>query len=271
MKEIEKIEKITGCKNLTPLEIGMSTTKFRGFYKGKPILVRKFHERNYYGNRYKRENFILKHLKNQSKPNLAFPKIIKEFPDDDIHVLTWIEGQSLDNIDISQEKKSEIVKSIWKSITELKVPSDFKFNHFRDIRMLTEDETRIMNISKPMFLNLKDKIWKSFNKSIIKKHPRSIIHGDLHDANIVVIDLEKRQFGVIDWEFASLGSKYFDLAYYYIYAKQQYPTEYLEEIQPWENIIQLLITHWFLSNFDNYPQESKHWLDSLRKEIIVNN
>ncbi|OLS28427.1 MAG: hypothetical protein HeimC2_06460 [Candidatus Heimdallarchaeota archaeon LC_2] len=269
MKEIARIEEITGCKNLVLLEVGMSTTKFKGIYKGKPILVRRFHERDYYGNRFKRENFILKFLENISNSNLVFPKIIKEFPDHDIHVLSWIEGESLDNVAISETKKYEIVKSIWETITKLPEPNDFKFNHFRDIRMLTEDESKIMNISKTIFLNLKDKIWKSFNKSIIKKHSRSIIHGDLHDGNIIVINLEKNQFGVIDWEFASIGSKYFDLAYYCTYSNRDYPSEYLDEMRPWEDIIKLLITHWFLSNFDNYPSEAKQWLDTLRKEIMV--
>ncbi|MFV2016271.1 MAG: aminoglycoside phosphotransferase family protein, partial [Candidatus Heimdallarchaeota archaeon] len=267
LKELMMLEEITGCTEITPLHQGTSTTKYRAKLRGETVLIRRFHERNYYGNRFQRENYILKHLESIKCCKLIFPKIIKEFPSHDLHVLSWIEGDSLADLEILDSEKTDIVFSIWKEISNLELPSNIKFNHFRDIRMLTEDETRIMNISKSVFLSLKDKVWKSFNKSIIKKHPRSIIHGDFHEGNIIVIDKEESKYGVIDWEFASIGSKYFDLAYYCTFLGLPYPQEYLEEILPWENTINLLITHWYLSYFDNYPKEAKYWLDKIRRHL----
>jgi thiamine kinase-like enzyme len=261
------IEDITGCTDISPLHQGMSTTKYLAKLKGKPVLIRRFHERNYYGNRFQRENFMLKHLAKTKSENLVFPKIIKEFPSHDIHVLSWIAGETIDNLEIPDVEKTGIVNEVWANIVNLNLPKETKFNHFRDIRMLTEDETRIMNISKNVFLSLKERVWKSFNKSIIKKHPRSVIHGDLHEANIIAVDLENRKFGVIDWEFASVGSKYFDLAYYYTFHNLEYPKEYSDEMLQWENTIKLLITHWYLSNFDAHPKDAKYWLDKIRRDL----
>ncbi|MHA2029318.1 MAG: aminoglycoside phosphotransferase family protein [Candidatus Kariarchaeaceae archaeon] len=271
MKELMMIEDITGCTDITPLHQGMSTSKYMAKLRGKPVLIRRFHERNYYGNRFQRENFMLKHLKKLKSDHLVFPRIIKEFPSHDIHVLSWIEGETIDKLEISKEEKRKIVRTVWDNIVELTPPNKTKFNHFRDIRMLTEDETRIMNITKSVFLSLKERVWKSFNRSIIKKHPRSIIHGDLHESNIIAIDLENQKFGVIDWEFASIGSKYFDLAYYHIFHNLEYPSEYFDEMVQWENTIKLLITHWYLSNFDAFPREAKFWLDKIRSDLSNSN
>jgi thiamine kinase-like enzyme len=267
LKELMMIEDITGCTEIAPLHQGTSTTMYSAKLSGKIVLIRRFHERNYYGNRFQRENIILKHLESIKSQNLVFPRVIKEFPAHDLHVLSWVEGENLSNLDIPATEKTDIIKFVWDEISSLELPKDMKFNHFRDIRMLTEDETRIMNISKSVFLSLKERVWKSFNKSIIKKHPRSIIHGDLHEGNIIVINGKDKLYGIIDWEFASIGSKYFDLAYYYTFMGLPYPEEFLEEMVPWENTIKLLITHWYLSNFDTYPKEAKFWLDKIRRDL----
>ncbi|MCE7737287.1 MAG: aminoglycoside phosphotransferase family protein [Candidatus Heimdallarchaeota archaeon] len=267
MKELMMIGDITGCTEIEPLHQRTSTTMYSAKLKGKKVLIRRFHERNYYGNRFQRENLILKHLDSIECSNLIFPKIIEEYPGHDLHILSWIEGETLDELELPKTDKNAIIHEIWKKISSLEIPSNMKFNHFRDIRMLTEDETRIMNISKSVFLSLKERVWKTFNKSIIKKHPRSIIHGDLHEGNIIVIDKDEGKYAVIDWEFASVGSKYFDLAYYYTFLGLPYPQEYLDEVLPWENTIKLLISHWYLSNFDNYPKEAKYWLDKIRRDL----
>lgn len=271
LKELLMIGEITGCTEIEPLLQRTSTTMYSAKLKGKKVLIRRFHERNYYGNRYQRENYILKHLESIKCTNLIFPKIVEEFPNHDLHVLSWIEGETLEETELPKADKTNIIHDIWKEISSLELPTNMKFNHFRDIRMLTEDETKIMNISKSVFLSLKDRVWKNFNKSIIKKHARSIIHGDLHEGNIIVIDKEKGKYAVMDWEFASVGSKYFDLAYYYTFLGLPYPQEYLEEILPWEDPINLLITHWYLSNFDNYPKEAKYWLNKIRKQLSKSN
>ena len=84
-------------------------------------------------------------------------------------------------------------------------------------------------------------------------------------------DKDEGKYGVIDWEFASIGSKYFDLSYYHIIQNLEFHPEYLEQIIPWENPIKLLITHWYLSNFDNYPKEAKYWLDKIRRDLTNSN
>lgn len=271
MSIVSELEELTGCCELKEYQKGTSTRKYLGRFENKTVIVRQFVERQYYGNRYQREGFALKFLsENRDKVNFDFPEVILDFPEKSVRVVDWLPGKSLNELVLTPKLQKDIMLKVWDSLSSLPTPQIKTFNLIRDIKLLTEDDSFIVSSAKSFYHMLKEKAWNSFDKSIIKAHPKTLIHGDFFQNNIIVEDPEnpsESKIGLIDWEYASVGSKYFDLSYCQAYGNLHFIHENSKEINAWTNLINLLITHWYGTHYDVNPKESKEWLQKILERV----
>ncbi|MFX0090520.1 MAG: phosphotransferase family protein [Candidatus Hodarchaeota archaeon] len=278
---INELESITDTENLEFFVPGDSLKKYTGLYKGEKIILRLFPRNDFYKNRYFREGDSLRALAKTldafNSPNhncsLVIPKIIEEWPNAtnsySIRALEWIEGKSLEKTGYKIEPK--VLDIFWASLQEAgkKMPKDFSFQH--DILAYLFQPAPVsqsQTSSWQLFRKLTSKLMESVNLTF--RDEVSLIHGDFHYGNIVRVKSNQRNqiptYAIIDWEFATRGNLYFDLAYLHVFSDWQPPANLKLHIQKWIALAIAVITHWYILN-DPASNLTQIWLRKLQKNL----
>ncbi|NHJ04898.1 MAG: hypothetical protein EAX90_08750 [Candidatus Heimdallarchaeota archaeon] len=279
--ETDELESITKIENLKLLALGESIPKFTGKYKNQNILLRVFPKDDYYNNRFQREGDALRSLAKVMKKlsftihdySFIFPEIIQEWNEKNIkysiRALNWIQGKPIK--DLSYPHKLPILNSIWQILEEaLKYMPD-KYSFEKDFicklkQPITEQQKKNYTWQKYLeaILDLEQK------NDIWEKTETHMIHGDLHYGNILRVQTAnyetKKTYSIIDWEFASKGSIYFDLAYAQVFSGIQFPKYLQPAVDMWKSIAIAIITNWYLVN-EPMSDKTKRWLKKLKSFV----
>ncbi len=252
---------ITGCENLQLLNTGLSIKKFKANYNNDSVVIRVYENDEYYGDRYLREKNALEALWNYNRKNyqfLEFPKIIEEFDENKIRILEWIEGNqiSVNEITISILDVVSEINNIKQLHPKYSLINDI-LSHLQNIKKMNiEDKNRYIDLISPILDYCKN--------LLVEKSDNILVHGDFFHENLInVKDSEK--LGVIDWEYATYGPKYYDLAYFHVFSEWSPPSEIINEINLLKPIVISFICHWYL-NFQNLNRKlCIYWLNRLEK------
>ena len=148
------------------------------------------------------------------------PNFIKQYETTEniVNCIEWvkgIQGKKKDCVEaISQISNAQITRDIVDSKKINKLYNHF--NHKKGVeRYLSQISTKLKssNIVEEKF-NIDHGIFAAISEKIPDTEKFSVIHGDLHPQNCI---LSSSGPVLIDWEFASYGEKYFDLAYLMVY------------------------------------------------------
>lgn len=217
------------------LDEGESVIKFKGIYKNKDILIRAYstNEGKYFGDRYSSEKLCLTTLKGVISNHFVFPEIIEEFEivnkgiQYDCMVLPWLSGTTLGDIGIISpyfREWNDIMAHMGEKLIgkypDSRFYEDDVLNHLLSLGLNSEmmkngDRNSILVLSDFLVIYY-DLIPKTVHylKEIDRASTPVMIHGDLHLGNIIFEEKSEPKFGIIDWEYASIGHlKSFDLAY----------------------------------------------------------
>ena len=277
--QLSELEAITGAKDLKTFDLGESIKKYVGIYRGEKVLFRVYPKDDYYSNRFLRAGAALRALTktinkfNKSNPNysLIIPKIIEEWPDttlkSSIRALTWVKGAPI------EPNKNPFESAYIMNLVNLfletgkYMPANFSFEtdflaHFQRPFATNQRD----NSQWKVFIQLITKLLEGINHRLYEE--KALIHGDLHYGNILKFqeagEAQKPHYAIIDWEFATRGSIYFDLAYLYIFSGWTPPPTIINEIEAWKGLAIAAITHWYLINTPN-SIHIHFWLGKLMK------
>ncbi|QKT05721.1 phosphotransferase [Mycoplasma sp. OR1901] len=115
----------------------------------------------------------------------------------------WIEGKNPEFTKEDLEVIADNLKTLHDS--ELKFP---KSNHSARVK-----KYRQILKEKKIKIDVLDKYYKRINLILSKSQHNRPLHNDLYTANIIKRAKDNKIF-FIDWEYASMGDKHFDLAYF---------------------------------------------------------
>lgn len=179
------------------------------------------------------------------------PKLLSN----DQHTISWefIEGKNFEASDENLRKITKIIKTLHNS--KLKFP---KSNHSQRVKFY-QQILRDKNIK----IEAIDKHYRRI-LTILKNSKHDMpLHNDLWPFNM--IDKEGKIF-LIDWEYASMGDKHFDLAYFIESAKldDRQESVFLDEYDDYdyEYVIQQKILVNYLIILWVNAQETKHFDDA---------
>ena len=275
---LSELEALTGATDLQILGLGDSIVKYSGFYRGEKVVLRIYPKDDYYSNRFIREGAALRALAKtldslSSDCLIIVPEIIGEWTNTTqfgpIRALTWIKGIPFDKIIHPLEpttvvKMIEILHKAGQNMPEkFSFQKDFlaHFNH-----PVSAGEWN--NAQWQLFTRLSSQILKGLNSNHYAGS--ALIHGDFHYGNILNLpSLEKSQkpkYAIIDWEFATRGSIFFDLAYLHVFSGWEPPRDLKREIEMWEGLALAAITHWYLINTP-HSTYARIWLEKLEMHV----
>ena len=198
----------------------------------------------------KNGNLIIKKTYTGFNHKIDYSKL-KEFdfvPDlieDNKESVTWklLKGIHLEKPTNDDLKKLAIsIRKLHKS--EAKFPKNNLRNRVNNyLRIIHDKYLKIPEV---------DNYWKEMNRLITRMNKINPCHNDIWSTNIIKDDNQK--IWIIDWEFATMGDKHFDLAYYIEYQKLSLEQEKI-----------------FLdayNSLDDYNAYVKEWMDKYK--LFVN-
>ncbi|MHA2250885.1 MAG: phosphotransferase [Candidatus Kariarchaeaceae archaeon] len=256
-----RISSLTDCTDVQPYRKGLSLNKFTAKYDGVDVIIRIYPEVEYYMNRFERERFALNELRKFSEVSplsFAFPKIVKEVEEYNIRVLDWMEGKPI-NVKANSSKILSMTNTLskWKTDEKQFNLHDDIHDHLKNIENMTpKDQEEYEAAVAPIFDNL----------PILETDDPVLIHGDFYHENILY-DNQSQKISLIDWEFASTGLKYFDLAYLSVYSDWLPPKYMVEKITTLKPFVFAFLCHWFLSFRNSSREECHYWINRLTNEI----
>ncbi|QDF65017.1 phosphotransferase [Mycoplasma nasistruthionis] len=176
----------------------------------------------------------------------------------------WIEHKETVFTDEVLKQVADNIKILHDS--ELKFPKSNVAARVKEYRKILKEK----NVQVPIL----DKYYKKIN--LILKHSENNrpLHNDLRLANILVDMKDKVYF--IDWEYASMGDKHFDLAYFICHS---YLTKHQEQVfldqydSYWEEYLiqQKILVHYLTILWINAqpvkPFSDEHFINELEKNV----
>jgi hypothetical protein len=275
--------------SLQYLDEGESVIKFKAFFKSIKVLIRVYstNKKKYFGNRYNLEKLGLTCLKGVKSDHFVFPEIIEEMEivnngiRYDCLVLSWLSGSSLvgDIITPYFKELGDIMIKMGKELIKKNPNIGFYekdvINHLLSLglnsEMMDNHDGKGVAVITKLLMEYYYLIPKtvSYLKKIDRDTELVMIHGDLHRGNIVLNkDLAKPKFGIIDWEYASIGYlNSFDISYFnyseFIRINQkELDTELLykimEENSPLEiSLAAALNIHWGITELQRHLLRNK--------------
>lgn len=246
---IEELEDLLQCQIIEKFSRGESLEKYLAKLGNQQVILR-IYRGQYYDNRYLREGLALRAL-SEKKRGFLFPEIVEEWPEFGIRAVSWFDADEPATLDQAQS----ILKEIG-DLTELKSP----FSLEQDIT------THLLNVSsmnlayQEPFLEQLDLILTDFNWN---DHPHNLIHGDFHLENLAQ---DQGTPVVYDWEYASVGSPSYDIAYLMITSRQESTLD--PSYDKWVALVTAVITHWYLQEADFSPKMAIDWFDRLNARTM---
>lgn len=274
-----QLEEITNATNLQPLILGESIQKFAGNYKEQKVIFRIFPDKDYYQNRFEREGAALEAIAKVVKQMhtdeqlIIIPKIIDEWTSVElgysIRALSWIHGQAFSSMEpyLDFQLVVDLIDLMKKAGKHLPTKFSFEQDFVKKLKQPQNKEQE------------KDEKWAIYIQLITELLEQEkgtkitgthLIHGDFHEGNILqVYPTAKEQepkYAIIDWEFATKGSIYFDLAYAQEYSKLHPPLHLQREVNTWKGFAIASLTHWYMINERN-SKNIDFWLKKLEHFI----
>lgn len=275
-----QLKDITNANNLQPLILGESIQKFTGNIEEQKVIFRIFPDNDYYQNRFEREGAALEAIAKvvkqvpRDEQLIIIPEIIDEWSSVEagysIRALSWIHGQAFSSMEpyLDFQLVTDLINLMERAGKHL--PTKFSFK-----------EDIVKKLSKPlnkeqeneekwiMYLQLITEFLDQQNKT--KLTGTHLIHGDFHEGNILqiypTVKEQELKYAIIDWEFATKGSIYFDLAYAQEYSKVHPPLHLQREVNAWKGFAIATLAHWYIINEGN-SNNTDFWLKKL--EHFVN-
>jgi len=271
----DQLAEITNSNDLHPLILGESIQKFTGKYKEQKVIFRIYPDNDYYQNRFEREGAALKAIAKVAKKRhtdeqlIIIPEIIDEWTSVEagcsIRALSWIHGQAFSSMKTYLDFQLviefiEIMKKAGKHI-----PAKFSFEQ-DVVKKLTQPLNKEQENEEKwgMYLQLITEFLDQQKKT--KLAGTFLIHGDFHEGNILQVyptaKEQEAKYAIIDWEFATKGSIYFDLAYAQEYSKVHPPLHLQREVNTWKGFAIATLAHWYVINERN-SNNADLWLKKL--------
>jgi len=272
---INQLEDITNATNLHPLILGESIQKFTGNYKGQKVIFRIYPNNDYYQNRFEREGAALEAIAKEVKhvlldeQSIIVPDIVDEWPTIEagysIRALSWIHGQAFASMEpyLDFQLVTDLIDLMKRAGKHF--PTKFSFEQ-DVVKKLTQPLNKEQENEEKwiMYLQLITEFLEQQNKT--KLTITHLIHGDFHEGNILQIypttKEQEPKYAIIDWEFATKGSIYYDLAYAQEYSKVHPPLHLQREVNAWKGFAISSLTHWYMINERN-SKNSDFWLKKL--------
>lgn len=254
------MENLTGFQKITRFEHGESVPKFTGFKKGKRATLRFLGPLFVSENRYQREIDAMDEMNSDPdklvKAGFVVPKVLGEWPEYDLIAVEYIEGKS-GHLMTEQQIQSYVELMSGLSINPL--------YNFRDgVYSSLKNTSLIPQKYQAEYFDAYDKIVDAIDWDLDEI---GMIHGDFHYNNL--ISTVDGLIGLIDWEYATNGSIYFDLGCYESLSKFKFPEIYEKRIEPWRDFIELMLTHWHMSYYNEQVENHERWMGKLR-EVVSN-
>ncbi|TDV23034.1 thiamine kinase-like enzyme [Mycoplasmopsis mustelae] len=192
------------------------------------------------------------------------PKLLKN----DEKSLSWefIESQPIDFSDADLKQIAENFKTLHNS--NLKFP---KTNHAARVK-----EYRRKIREKGLKIDVLDQYYKRINTILAKSLNNCPLHNDIYAANLIKDKQGKIYF--IDWEYASMGDKHFDLAYFitgsFLTAQQEktflkYYENYWEEYLIQQKIFVYYLVILWLNEKDVKPFDDSYSIQKLKETVAL--
>jgi len=242
MDRAEELEDLLECQILHKVKAGESLEKYHAILDDRPVLLRIYGD-DYYSNRFLREGLALRSVR--SSDLVKVPKIIDEWPEYQIRAIEWID---FDEDPIHTDNVKQI--RTWLDTQDLSLPYDLA----QDLvpHLLNVEDLHIAY--QDWFVNIVDQILELIDWTAGK---HQLLHGDFHLGNLAKSD---GQIVVYDWEYATMGSSYYDLAYLSVLNPElsiySIPLE-------WEILVSTIIAHWYLQEDQFSPKASVIWVDRI--------
>ncbi|MDH5647041.1 MAG: phosphotransferase [Candidatus Heimdallarchaeota archaeon] len=251
---IEFLQDLTHIKNMQIFNQGESVFKFIGDLDGKKVMLRYLNSSMLINDRINREidalNFANQNKEVFNKYGFTIPKVINTWKKENLIALEYIEGSP--GIKLSNQQLTNYIELM----TSLKFEEKYTFQD-GVLKSLSQIDL-IQPEYHSRYISVRDEILNNFDFSSIEP---SFIHGDFHIDNLILTN--SGRIGIIDWEYASQGSIYFDLAYYKEKTHHVFDDKIEQKLQPWVILIDLILTHWSLYWYSHEPVENEKWLTKV--------
>ena len=256
--EVKQLFQISKKQEIIILNEGLSTIKY--YLPNLKQLIRYYPStRPDYKTRGSQEAWALEILTNTS----IAPELVRQVEVESgiFTLVEWIPGKTgnINNCIAAKQKLNLTIKKLNLNFSAfLKLPEllhqTLTTNYFRTILVKSE------NLPNDTVLK-RLKLHHSFTHILDSFPPIStptIIHGDLHPLNVIV---SSNQTTLIDWEYASIGDRRFDLAYLFCYDFYRYNRtfdEYLNhantkfkvnQFKVWIPIALAIMSAWFINRY----------------------
>lgn len=251
---INFLSDLTGAENLVPFTRGESIPKFIGIFENQKIILRCYPFDSIQNDKFEREGSALRSL-NSNTSLFEIPEIIGEW-NGNIRAISYLEGR----------EKVKLTSKIIEEYSQLLLSIDFG-EQYHFLKGIFSNLNEINDIDKKYrdrFVNLRDDILDPYSVDMMSERPLHLIHGDFHAKNLVQM---RHKIGIIDWEYASLGTYEYDLAYYYAMSDFLPSKELKSKIVIWAPLVKLILTHWYLLYFPNDPINEKRIMDLENSDL----
>lgn len=241
MDRRDELEEILECSIIEPVTSGTSLEKYHAKIENQEVMLRIYND-SYYTDRFLREGMVLRQV--EPTATVHTPAIIDEWPEYQIRAIEWL-NLSEDPINSSQTMK--IIQ--WLENQEVSLPYDLKSDL---ISHLTD--TSGIHIAYQDFMDEQvEIIFEHLNWG----NDKSLVHGDFHALNL---GQRSQSLVIYDWEYATIGSSNYDLAYISLLNPE------LLEHQPnveWQSLAAVVLAHWYLQSNHFSPKDALKWVNKL--------